>query len=59
MWLSELVGRLQQRLHEEGDMRVKTKVRGIHFSDYDKNFVDVESLHLSWYTLRNETKKVK
>ena len=43
MWLSELVGRLQQRLHENGDMRVKTKVKGIHFSDFDKNYVDVES----------------
>ena len=43
MWLSELVGRLQQQLHENGDMRVKTKVKGIHFSDFDKNYVDVES----------------
>ena len=24
-------------------MRVKTKVKGIHFSDFDKNYVDVES----------------
>lgn len=43
MWLSELVGRLQQRLKENRDMPVKTKIKGFHSSNFDDNFLDVDS----------------
>ena len=43
MWLSELVGRLSQQLKENGDMSVKTKIRGFHSSNFDDNFLDVDS----------------
>lgn len=43
MWLSELVGRLSQQLKENGDMPVKTKIKGFHSSIFDDNFIDVDS----------------
>lgn len=43
MWLSELVGRLNQQLKENGDMPVKTKIKGFHSSNFDDNFLDVDS----------------
>ena len=43
MWLSELVGRLSQQLKENGDMPVKTKIKGFHSSNFDDNFLDVDS----------------
>lgn len=43
MWLSELVGRLSQQLKENGDMPVKTKIKGFHSSNFDDNFIDVDS----------------
>lgn len=43
MWLSELVGRLNQQLKENGDMRVVSKVRGFHSSKFEDNYVYVNS----------------
>lgn len=43
MWLSELVGRLSQQLKSNGDMPVKTKIKGFYSSNFDDNFLDIDS----------------